>query len=611
MKYTLTDPNGNVLLSVESTPVKTEADMKADLDKAAKACESAFDEVTKYQDAMAVMSSEGFGEQAKAVAEKVKESIIKFCKSVKEWFKRLLERIKAFFQRLFGGNKNKQLQSAKVTKVENIQPIISAESANAIMAAHVDVVFNGKKYTVLIDKDNFMSSLHDIDDKVIDPRLSTTVISKLFDTRLSILSKIDPSSLNYVGDQIDTLTIDKYMVDKSTVDFESIKNIINNYSDFHTSDLSNKANKLLNILYDIQNDYDIALSNLLKQYHVYTDNGVVETGSDDFVVPKDADQYRNVLMKNITFINSEINVLSKLLQMIELAYMSSYNAICSKLSDEDKFAKFISFKRGQCAIYHGDNGKIWYRVNSTLVCPYGETNEALQKSIKELTLWLANEKNDDDFRTKIINATEMETMNRNYHILQGSYQQSKNTKETSSAFMNILSVFVKHDPTLHLLRNNKNLFTLTTDGKNFDFEQEFEQQNGGVQITADTDYFAPGSGIIVAKLKTKFTLSSNDAIDISGHKLYHISPVNGLTKLLASQGSKTNFNAYSTSRIYFSLDKPVNAYDTSSFAKDQTVHVYEFIDDATKYKFYKDTLVENSVYCNVPIGGFIRVKQIK
>ena len=611
MKYTLTDPNGNLVLAVESSPVVTEADMKADLDKAAKACESAFDEVTKYQDAMAVMSSEGFGEQAKAVASKVKESIINFCKSVKEWFKRLLERIKNFFQRLFGGNKNKQLQSAKVTKVENIQPVISTESANAISAIHVDAIFNGKKYTVLIDKDNFMSSLHDIDDKVIDPRLSTSAISKLFDTRSNVLSKIDPSSLNCIGDQIDTLTVDKYMVDKSTVDFEGIKNIVNNYSDFHTSDLSNKANKLLNILYDIQNDYDIALSNLLKKYHVYTDSGVVETRSDDFVVPKDADRYRNVLMKNITFINSEINALSKLLQMIELAYMSSYNAICSKLSDEDKFAKAIIFKRGQCVIYHGDNGKTWYRINSTLVCPYGETNEALQNSIKELTLWLASQKSDDDFRTKIINADEMEFMDKNHRILQGSYEQSKNTKETASAFMNILSVFVRHDPALHLLRNNKNLFTLTTDGKNFDFEQEFEQHNGGVQITVDANYFAPGSGVIVAKLKTKFTLSSNDAIDISGHKLYHISPINGLTKLLASQGSKTNFNAYSTSRIYFSLDKPVNMYDTSSFAKDQTVHVYEFIDDVTKYKFYKDTLVENSVYCNVPIGGFIRVKQIK
>ena len=92
MKYTLIDPNGNVLLAVESSPVVTEADIKADLDKAAKACESAFDEVTKYQDAMAVMSSEGFGEQVKAVAnkvwEKIKEAIgkiIEYLKRARDW----------------------------------------------------------------------------------------------------------------------------------------------------------------------------------------------------------------------------------------------------------------------------------------------------------------------------------------------------------------------------------------------------------------------------------------------------------------------------------------------------------------------------------------------
>lgn len=104
MNYTLRDPNGNVLLSVESTPVVTEADMKADLDKAAKACESAFDEVTKYQDAMAVMSSEGFGEQAKVVASKVWEKI-------KELLKRIIEFIKEIFVR--GGAKIKATKLLK------------------------------------------------------------------------------------------------------------------------------------------------------------------------------------------------------------------------------------------------------------------------------------------------------------------------------------------------------------------------------------------------------------------------------------------------------------------------------------------------------------------
>ncbi len=103
MNYTLTDPNGNVLLAVESTPVVTEADMKADLDKAAKACESAFDEVTKYQDAMAVMSSEGFGEQVKAVADKAWKKIKEFFINIGKWIKHVVDIIKQKFVAI--GNK--------------------------------------------------------------------------------------------------------------------------------------------------------------------------------------------------------------------------------------------------------------------------------------------------------------------------------------------------------------------------------------------------------------------------------------------------------------------------------------------------------------------------
>ena len=94
MNYTLRDPNGNVLLAVESSPVVTEADMKADLDKVAKACESAFDEVTKYQDAMAVMSSEGFGEHVKAVASKAWEKIKEFFINIGKWIKHIFDIIK-------------------------------------------------------------------------------------------------------------------------------------------------------------------------------------------------------------------------------------------------------------------------------------------------------------------------------------------------------------------------------------------------------------------------------------------------------------------------------------------------------------------------------------
>ena len=131
MKYTLTDPNGNVLLAVESSPVVTEADMRADLDKAAKACESAFDEVTKYQDAMTVMSSEGFGEQAKAVASKVLEKIKEAIKRLIEWIKRLIkyikdevknvfDKIKKFFASLFGKKSIVSVQDVRI-ETKNVE----------------------------------------------------------------------------------------------------------------------------------------------------------------------------------------------------------------------------------------------------------------------------------------------------------------------------------------------------------------------------------------------------------------------------------------------------------------------------------------------------------
>ncbi len=118
MNCTLRDPNGNILLAVESSPVVTEADMKADLDKAAKACESAFDEVTKYQDAMAVMSSEGFGEQVKAVADKVWEKIKEFFKWLKEWCKKIFGFIKTRIAKVSNRLKTKLLSKSDVKQIE-------------------------------------------------------------------------------------------------------------------------------------------------------------------------------------------------------------------------------------------------------------------------------------------------------------------------------------------------------------------------------------------------------------------------------------------------------------------------------------------------------------
>ena len=88
--FTLRDPAGNIILSAESVtaPVSLESYGVA-LAEADKAVESAFDETEKYSNAMAVMSSEGFGEQAKAVASKVWEKIKEFFAKIADWFAKL------------------------------------------------------------------------------------------------------------------------------------------------------------------------------------------------------------------------------------------------------------------------------------------------------------------------------------------------------------------------------------------------------------------------------------------------------------------------------------------------------------------------------------------
>ena len=92
--FTLRDPQGNIILSAESVtaPVSLESYGVA-LAEADKAVESAFDETEKYSNAVAVMSSEGFGEQAKAVAGTVLKKIAEFFVKIGEWFAKLGEAI--------------------------------------------------------------------------------------------------------------------------------------------------------------------------------------------------------------------------------------------------------------------------------------------------------------------------------------------------------------------------------------------------------------------------------------------------------------------------------------------------------------------------------------
>ena len=112
--FTLRDPQGNIILAAESVtaPVSLESYGVA-LAETDKAVESAFDETEKYSNAMAVMSSEGFGEQAKAVAGTVLKKIAAFFVKIGEWFGKLAETIgKLFLNAKFAaaaGPKGKEL----------------------------------------------------------------------------------------------------------------------------------------------------------------------------------------------------------------------------------------------------------------------------------------------------------------------------------------------------------------------------------------------------------------------------------------------------------------------------------------------------------------------
>ena len=218
MNYTLRDPNGNVLLAVESSPVVTEADMRADLDKAAKACESAFDEVTKYQDAMAVMSTEGFGEQAKAVASKVWEKIKQFCTKIKEICKFMFGKIKEFI--VFITKHIKPINKIKKPDVDKMITILESKSNESVTSwegitrEEFNLARSVENMTVtkhLFDHfgdiyklvDNIKNEIVSIKDKTVDPTdLAKRVIS-VENTSADITKKID-TTLNSVTNEQNT-----------------------------------------------------------------------------------------------------------------------------------------------------------------------------------------------------------------------------------------------------------------------------------------------------------------------------------------------------------------------------------------------------------------------
>ena len=96
-------------------------------------------ETEKYSNAMAVMSSEGFGEQAKAVAETVLKKIAAFFVKIGEWFAKLGEAIgKVFLNAKFAasaGPKGKELikLQGEISKQQSVimKTIAKETAANA------------------------------------------------------------------------------------------------------------------------------------------------------------------------------------------------------------------------------------------------------------------------------------------------------------------------------------------------------------------------------------------------------------------------------------------------------------------------------------------------
>ena len=266
MNYTLRDPNGNVLLAVESSPVVTEADMKADVEAAAKACESAFDEVTKYQDAMAVMSSEGFGEQAKAVASKVWEKIKEFFINIGKWIKHVFDIIKQKIVAIGNKINGKSITAA----LQTIKNKYDAQKKTTVESETTDV----DKRSIANVLVRFGAVCKCFDDYFVDPVKVVNSISKIEDCdNFSELSRLLVELNNY-ADKIKTKankTLDeKYdvILDHPSFDLDAyidecisnvkkngIEQIVNNCNSYisNLNDAMKSLTKLSNTMVELSN----------------------------------------------------------------------------------------------------------------------------------------------------------------------------------------------------------------------------------------------------------------------------------------------------------------------------------------------------------------------
>ena len=206
MNLQLKDPSGNVLVSLESTPVTpTVESMTTDLVEATKAVESAFDETEKYSNAMAVMSSEGFGEQAKAVAVKVMNKIKEFFKWLLEWLKKFKDFIsekvfKVKLGRIKDSSKKQQMdQVAK--SINNLSDKLEKDSQGVI------ATIDGKPVEVIEPEELEKAKVAQKRSKIIQEGISKTshAFNRVVDEELVAEANPEEKKANPMVESMNTI----------------------------------------------------------------------------------------------------------------------------------------------------------------------------------------------------------------------------------------------------------------------------------------------------------------------------------------------------------------------------------------------------------------------
>ena len=193
--FTLRDPQGNIILAAESVtaPVSLESYGVA-LAEADKAAESAFDETEKYSNAMAVMSSEGFGEQAKAVAGTVLKKIADFFIKIGEWFAKLGDAINS----LLVTPKFAASAGPKGKELLKLQGEISKQQGVMWKTAGKDAAANAKSESAGELKDVY-AQLQNWAKRGMDFSKEVFAVCKAYSRGISIISKLtDKSKLGAV-----------------------------------------------------------------------------------------------------------------------------------------------------------------------------------------------------------------------------------------------------------------------------------------------------------------------------------------------------------------------------------------------------------------------------